>query len=340
MAGYRTSDVRQVGQLSGLPDMVFVISHSWRWHELCFTGSMSLARPIMQNAQLMLTRRMHGREFRLRPCGKINAIIRYVVAVVARRTGIRLHSIVALSNHWHVCLTDFDGRICEFTRDCHAFIARAVNAEFGDFESIWASEQTSLVTCVEPSDLLAKIAYSMANPVEAGLVAHGKNWPGVRVSWPARPQAVRRPTRFFRDEAHGGTWPAVATLEMSRPPGYDELSDDELAAVIENAIEEREASFRVKAQCEGKGFLGRRAVLRQSRYKRPATQAPRFGLSPRVACRNKWRRIERLRSHRDWLSAYASAFSRWIAGEREVQFPYGTYKMRVLHRVACEPAPT
>ena len=228
----------------------------------------------------------------------------------------------------------------EFTRDCHSFIARAVNTAYGDFESLWSSEQTSHVACVEPSDLVAKMAYSMANPVEAGLVAHGKNWPGVRVCWPAPARTVRRPRKFFRDETKGGTWPAVATLEMSRPPGYDELSDEELAAEIESAIEEREASFRDKARCEAKRFLGRRAVLRQSRYKRPATRAPRFALSPRVACRNKWRRIERLRSNRDWQDAYLEALSRWVGGEREVRFPYGTYKMKVLHRVVCAPAPT
>ena len=45
----------------------------------------------------MLTKRVHGREFRLRPSNKTNAIIRYVVAVVARRTGIRVHCLTALS---------------------------------------------------------------------------------------------------------------------------------------------------------------------------------------------------------------------------------------------------
>jgi hypothetical protein len=244
-----------------------------------------------------------------------------------------------MSNHWHVCLTDPDGRICEFTRDCHAFIARAINAAHGDFESMWSSEQTSHVACVEPSDLVAKIAYAMANPVEAGLVAHGKNWPGVRVCWPAKPRMVTRPKGFFRDEENGGQWPAAACLEMSRPCGYEELSDDELAAMVGGVIAEREERCRREMRRAGRRFLGRRGVLVQSRRARPATREQRFEMSPRVACRSKWRRIERLRSDRAWRDAYARALRRWMDGVREVLFPHGTYKMRVLHGVACAPAP-
>ena len=70
--------------------------------------------------------------------------MRYVLAVIAQRTGIRLHCVAALSNHWHLVVTDPEGRVCEFTRDCHAFIARAINAHHGDFESVWSNEQTSL----------------------------------------------------------------------------------------------------------------------------------------------------------------------------------------------------
>ena len=160
------------------------------------------------------------------------------------------------TNHTHICLTDPEGRICEFTRDCHAFIARAVNAAHGDFESMWSSEQTSHVTCGGPDDLIAKIAYAMANPVAACLVKYGKNWPGVRAAWPAKARVVHRPTEFFRDKKDGGTWPDTAVLEFSRPPGYDGMSDEELAALID----ESDRAFRWTCDRENrwKGFVGER----------------------------------------------------------------------------------
>ena len=288
----------------------------------------------------MLTRRTHGRLLLLRPGKRSNRVVRYVVAVMAKKWNIWLHAIVVMSNHWHVCLTDPDGNIVEFQRDCHQFIARAINAHYGDFESLWSSAQTSRVECEAPEDLIGKIAYTMANPVEAGMVRYGKSWPGVRRAWPAKPLVVRRPHRFFRGAKKGGKWPKTAVLEFVRPPGYQEHSDDELAAVIGAAIEEREAKFRAQYDAEGREFLGRRAVLAQSRYDRPRSREPRFGISPRVACRDKWRRIERLRTNRQWQADYGAALAAWSAGDRDAMFPAGTYQMRIVHGVSCAPAPS
>ena len=179
----------------------------------------------------------------------------------------------------------------------------------------------------------------MANPVEAGLVRHGHSWPGVRRAWPCKPLAITRPARFFRGEEAGGKWPEVAVLELTRPPGNDDLSDEELASVIHAAIEEREARFRAEHDAKGMPFLGRRKVLEQRRHGRPRTREPRFGISPKVACRNKWLRIERLQANKLWLATYCGALIRWRVGDREVVFPAGTYKMRVVHRARCAEVP-
>ena len=283
----------------------------------------------------MLTRRMRGRVFLLRPSERTNPIIRYVVAVMQKRWGIAVHAITVMSNHWHICLTDRDGHVVEFQRDCHTFIARALNASHGEFESVWASEPTSRVECEEPDDLIGKIAYTMANPVEAGLVRHGRSWPGLRRAWPCAPMVVTRPHKFFRGRRDDGAWPDEAVLVMARPAGYGDLADDELAAKIASAIEEREETFRKQYDAEGRPFLGRREVLRQSRHARPKSREPRFGVSPKVACRNKWRRIERLRANKYWHHDYVASLADWRAGKRDVVFPAGTYKMRVVHNVRC-----
>ncbi len=286
----------------------------------------------------MLTRRARGRELLLHASKRTNQVVRYVLAVIATKWRLEIHAVTVMDNHWHVCLTDPLGNIVEFQHDCHQFIARGLNAHYGEFESLWSSDQTSRVACEEPDDLIGKIAYTMANPVEAGLLRYGKSWPGIRSAWPCKPRVIRRPPRFFRGKEDGGKWPAEATLELKRPPGYDELADDELAAVIVAAIDEREARFRAERDAAGLPFLGRRLVLAQSRHDRPRSWEPRFGISPGVACRNKWRRVERLRANRQWDTDYRLALARWRAGDREVVFPAGTYKMRVIHGVHCAEA--
>jgi len=67
------------------------------------------------------------------------------------------------------------------------------------------------------------------------------------------------------------------------------------------------------------------------------TSAPRRQLSPRVASKNKWRRIEALQRNKAWLAAYRAAFARLRAGFGDAVFPAGTYELFRLSLVACHP---
>jgi len=268
----------------------------------------------------------------LKPSRKLNRTIEYVVAVVAKRTGVRIHALCVLSNHWHVVASDPEARIPEFLRDVHALIAKCVNGALGRWENVWASEQTSLVRASGDEDVLARIVYTMANPVSARLVAYGHSWPGVRVCWPAVRKPVARPKHFFRED---GPMPATATLELARPPGFDHLDDDELARYIGESIEQREQEVRDQVAREGQSFLGRSAVRKQSHFASPRSAEPRRRMSPRVAAKNKWRRIEALQRLKEFIRRYRDALALWRAGFADVKFPTGTYALRVVAGVRC-----
>ena len=300
---------------------------------------MSKARPVHPGAVVFSTRRVHKRQLLLRPSDHLNQAILYIVAVLARRYDIRLHALCVMGNHTHDVATDLLGRIVEFQRDCHALMTRVINAMHGDFESLWSREPTCRIECLEPGDVLDKIAYTMANPVSARLVAYGHNWPGVRCAWPMKPRTVRRPPGFFRDEKSGGHWPEEAILEFYPPPCADAASQDDLAALIRGTIDDYEDKARAKAKAGRMTFLGRAGVLRQSRYARPTSSEERFTRRPTIACRSKWARIERLQRDRAWLELYEAAKERVRAGEPNVLFPYGTWKVRVYYGAACEPPP-
>ena len=290
-------------------------------------------------AVVFTTRRIHKRQLLLRPSKRLNQLVEYVVAVLLERYRIQLHALCVLSNHMHDVASDPDGRVVELRRDLHGLLARAINAMHGDFESLWAREPTCRVTCVEPEDVLDKVAYTMANPVAACLVAHGHSWPGVRLAWPRKPRIIKRPPGFFRDGEDGGSWPETATLELHRPPGYEHLSDRELAELIDRATFEREEAARREARAAGKTFLGRRGVLAQPRTAYPTSGEKRFGLRPTVAARSHWARIEKLLANRAWLDAYETCKARHRAGELRIVFPYGTWKLRVYYGLACEDPP-
>jgi hypothetical protein len=62
-------------------------------------------------------------------------------------------------------------------------------------------------------------------------------------------------------------------------------------------------------------------------------------MSPQVAAKNKWARIEALLRNRGFIEKYRNAFLAHIAGLANVVFPFGTY-MRKIAKVACEAAET
>jgi hypothetical protein len=61
-------------------------------------------------------------------------------------------------------------------------------------------------------------------------------------------------------------------------------------------------------------------------------------MSPQVAAKNKWARIEALTRNRGFIEKYRDAFVGHMAGLANVIFPFGTYWMRKFGKVACEAA--
>ena len=103
-------------------------------------------------------------------------------------------------------------------------------------------------------------------------------WPGLRTRWPKVRKPVARPD-FFCD---AGPMPAFATLELVRPPGFHNITDELLDELLCNGIERREQYWRDVMKEQGRRFLGRRGVLAQSVSDRPRTHEPRRQMSPRV----------------------------------------------------------
>ena len=77
-----------------------------------------------------------------------------------------------------------------------------------------------------------------------------------------------------------------------------------------------------------------------SSFHSPESHAPRFQMSPRVAARSKWARIEALSRNRAFIEKYREAFLGHMAGLANVLFPFGTFWMRKFAKVACETAET
>lgn len=293
---------------------------------------MTAPRQILPGTTYLVSRRCLQRQFLLRPSKTTNEIFLYVLALAVRRFGMRLHAFCVLSNHYHLVVTDPGAQLPAFGQYLDSLVARAVNASLGRWESFWAPSSYSAVELTTPQDILDKMVYVLANPVAARLVRRGREWPGLW-SDPAliggRAITVRRPKAFFRES---GYLPDRVELELVAPPGFhsaEEVRNDVAAALRER--EDQQAS-------QGHVFLGPARVRAQSPWSRPTSNERRRGLNPRVAARDKWKRMEALARLAAFLSEYREAWRAWTAGVRDVLFPYGTYALRVAHAVPCRGA--
>jgi putative transposase len=297
---------------------------------------MTAPRRILAGSTYLITRRCFARMYLLRPSALVGAVFEYVLAMKAREYGILLHAYCVLSNHWHCVLTDPHGRLPEFQRDVGSTVARALNAAHGRWESFWAPGSYSAVALQTADDIVDKMAYVLANPVAAGLVRRGAQWPGLW-SPPTRigagPREVKRPDHFFRKE---GRSPETATLELHCPPGFDSV--EALRERLIEALTEREDDAVRDLAEKGLAFMGARKVTGQNPLARPAPGEPRRGLKPRIAARCRWKRLEAIGRLKTFLAEYREAWRAFRRGVPGTVFPEGTYWMRVAYGVACAPA--
>jgi hypothetical protein len=288
----------------------------------------------------MITRRCSERRFFLRPDEGTNNAFIYCLALAATRAKVQVTFSVALSNHHHTGIHDPDGNFPVFTEHFHGLLARCQNATLGRFEGLWSSEPTSVVHLVEPNDILDKMTYAFTNPTAADLVDTVEEWPGVatfQATVSGSHITATRPKHFFRDD---GGMPEVVRLAIARPQGFQHLGQAEWASLVTECVRAKEADHRQRRAAKGITVLGRARILGQNPFHCPSGHAARFQMSPRVAAKNKWTRIEALLRNRGFIQKYRDAFLSHMAGLADVVFPFGTYWMNKFGKVACEAAET
>ncbi|HEY3359058.1 MAG TPA: hypothetical protein VGQ83_37755 [Polyangia bacterium] len=295
-----------------------------------------LPRQILPGATYLISRRCTQRQFLLRPTATTTDILTYCLAVAAVRCGIRVHAVCAMGNHYHAIVTDPDARLPEFLAYFNKHAAKAINASLGRWENLWASEAPSCVRLLDADDVLEKMRYLVCNAVVAGLVKRAKRWPGLLRYLPRHSTRALRPQVFFRED---GPMPTVVELELTLPPALAALGVTEVEARLSTAVRDTEDRIARERADAGRPFLGEEAVLAQQPTDWPNSREPRRVLSPQVAGRSKWHRIEALQRLKSFVADYRDAWTRWRAGEGSVVFPFGTYALRRHAAVTCEAAP-
>ena len=287
-------------------------------------GGMTLPRCVLPSKTHLVTRRCIGRRFLLRPDDRLNSVFIYCLARAAQKYGIALHGLCAMSNHYHLVLTDTEGALPDFMAWLNRQLAMCVKRLRHWEEVVWEPNvQYSAVELSGPAEALDKMAYVLLNPVTAALVSSPERWIGavstlrtLRLGG----MKAKRPPVWFKDGA-----PEEVTLTLTPPPCFSDGA--EYLRALESVLTGRLARVRADLRRDGRGFLGTVRVRKTRVTDQPRTKKPRLGTNPTFSAltRSAWlRAVEQLRAFR---RAYRTCYHAWRAGDRTVEFPAGTWWM-------------
>jgi len=287
---------------------------------------MTAPRQIFAGEYYLITRRCTQRQFLLRPCEPVNDVYLYCLGEAALRFNVALCGWLPMSNHHHVVVRDNDGRLPEFLAHLHKMIAKVLNVHWHRRENFWSNEQVSVVRLATPADVLAKLIYTLVNPVADNLVARAIEWPGassLRLNLSGESVTVKRPA-FFRAD---GPMPATVTLRAERPEGYEDLSPADWAKLLETEIRLHEDRARDVRKQTRRPVVGPRALQSLRHTDCAKSMEETQSLNPVLACQRRDLREYLLADVVAFRRAYRDARAAWEAGDQTVMFPPGTYKM-------------
>ena len=270
----------------------------------------------------------------------VEKLYQYATGAYAERYGVEVVAVCIMSNHIHEILFDRRGEISKFLQHRNAMFANLVKVRYGLPESIFGRRAEKYNRLKGAKAIANKIAYVIANPVAAGLVASPKEWPGfVSAVEDLRGKSVvvRRPLEYLaQDDATNA--PEV-TFRIAAPEEAKAMFGG-IAEMTTQTAAQLERNIKQARRRHSGRFAGPLRVLATSPHTR-ATSFERYGeRTPRFTTAGDLDAAQRLIAEmRAFRKAYRIALEAVKAGKRRVTFPAGTGKMHFTYGYPREAYP-
>jgi putative transposase len=301
---------------------------------------MTQPRMAIPGATYLVTRTTVMSLFLLTPSKTVNQIMEYCIAWAARGRGILIHAVSVESNHFHMVVTDTEGRLSAFMQELNRSAARCLLAHYRErfperrLETVWSNAQPfSATLLLTPNAVLDKIVYTLTNPVKDGLVPDYRKWAGYNTQpsdWNAGSRTVERPSFYFKNT------PETLAYRVSAP---SQLGDSvELAiATVELHIGNAQQQAAVELAAQRRSAMGVAAILETDPFDAPTTPRPAGEINPILASGGDHEALSIAKQAiKLFRLAYRAAWEDFKAGARAL-FPGGTLLMRTRFGQPCQP---
>lgn len=323
-------------------------------------GTIGVTRPriIVPGATMALTRRNTHRKLLWTPFATVvHQGWMYALARAQQEHDVLLHHGILQSNHAHLTVTPKKANLPEFLRYLHResarFLQEALLAHGYDAPScVWDERPTHVMRCLDAGAALAWILYSHLNPVAAGLVERVEDYPGFVSDLGLLKGGVivveRPPMYFSKDQPSEVALRFAPVPMLARAFGGD---SDGLVHWMRKEARRMEDEHRRRRKAADQPVLGAAVVRSIHPFAEPQTPREHRGETvPEFMLRGGYglhdvRCLSDVRAHCvgervRFGGEYRGSLRQWREGDRDVEFPAGTYQMRVLHGVnVAEPHP-
>jgi putative transposase len=300
---------------------------------------MTQPRMSIPGATYLVTRTTVMSLFLLTPSKVVNQIMEYCLAWAARDRGILIHAISVESNHFHMVVTDTQGRLSDFMQELNRSAARCLLAYYRErfpnrrLETVWSNAQPfSATLLVTPNAVLDKLVYTLTNPVKDGLVRDYRKWPGLNTrpsDWRREARTVERPAYYFKKT------PAKLSYRITAPAQLGEL--EQAIADVEQHIRHAQQQAAVELGARRRSVAGAAAVFAVDPFGAPTTPRPVGELSPTLAAGGDHEALSVAKQAiKLFRQAYRDAWEAFKAGSHAI-FPGGTLLMRTRFGQTCQP---
>lgn len=295
---------------------------------------MTAPRRILPGSIIMVTLRCTQRRFRLAPSNAVNALVTYLVAVMSVKYRVGVVAMTWQSNHAHLVVVDHDARLPAMLQEMNGLLARGLNRIRMMRGSVFERNNVHMKFLVKPRSIFVALGYIAANPVAAGCVEFGVDWPGIRsqVRHIGRPGvAVKRPDHLF--EKLGGDFlgglPETGVLMYELPPSVASDERGQFIHLAEQAVHEAEEKARAENAAEGVRYLGRARCWNADPDLQGIAEEDHGedGGSDLILATDVETKKEAQKELAVFYKSYVDAWKRWRDGDRGVVFPAGTWKM-------------
>jgi hypothetical protein len=274
--------------------------------------------------------------FLLRPSPEVNDLVVGVFGRAQRQLDLPIVCLTVMSSHLHLLVIPRDPEhLADFMEFVNCNLSKEIGTRIRGWRgTMWSSRYHHAVVSPKEEEVqVARLVYCLANGVKEGLVDRPSDWPGVQSAtalmegkdlvghWydRTREHAARQRRGEVVDSEHLATEERIVFTPL---PCWQHLPEEDRRSRVAELVEKIEEDGARERRLTGARSLGAAKILRADPLSSPArivrSPQPRFHASRKV-----------MKEMREALSRVIAAFreasARLRAGERDVEFPEGTF---------------